>query len=439
MKKLLAIPAILIMTVLILCAVPVAAATSGGTVIPDEPVITVSSSVPLLINGILTTTMPVTVSSGTQVSVVSTVYYTSQGERWTFQSWSDGSVSPTITLTTSGTYIARFSHEVLLQVSSNVYDQQQSKWLTADVPYRLTAPAVIPLNDNERYSFQSWSDGETPYQTGNIIAPFKALNITLTYVKEYLFTIKAPDGISIIGSGWYTDGTSLVIQAPQDVYDTIGTTRQDFDSWESVGYPVMVVPSPKNAVTTVKIDGAYTLEANYNRQFKVVASSPFGKLTDSWVNENAEQQLEAPATVDIIPDQERFVFQRWTGMEGLVSPKVSGLITQPVQLNAVYEHQYMVTLNPADTGSGSGWYKAGSVASITMPSSIQKGLFITSRFGGFTGYSGSASTMQVVVDGPLTITANYSTGLDLRVLAIIIVVVLVIAAGVIWVVRRRAN
>ena len=38
--------------------------------------------------------------------------------------------------------------------------------------------------------------------------------------------------------------------------------------------------------------------------------------------------------------------------QGLVSPKVSGTVTQPLQLTAVYEHQYMVTLIAPNGGSG---------------------------------------------------------------------------------------
>jgi hypothetical protein len=201
----------------------------------------------------------------------------------------------------------------------------------------------------------------------------------------------------------------------------------------------MVVPGPKSAVTTIKIDAPYTLRANYNKQYHVVATSPFGTLKDDWINENAEVQLETDAVVEIIPKAEQFVFQRWTGMEGLVSPKVSGVITGPVQLTAVYEHQYAVTLNVPEgiSGSGDGWYKAGSVATVTVPPTSQKGLFLRSRFTGFAGYTGQDNTIQVQVQGPTTVTANYTSGLDLRVLGIIIAVVLVLVFMAIWGFGRR--
>jgi hypothetical protein len=97
-------------------------------------------------------------------------------------------------------------------------------------------------------------------------------------------------------------------------------------------------------------------------------------------------------------DQERFVFLRWTGMEGLVSPKVSGVITQAVRVTAVYERQYMLAIAGTEGGSGSGWYKAGSTATVTVPLTDQTGLFLRSRFTGFTSFTGQDNSVQVLVN-----------------------------------------
>ena len=86
MKKYIAI----IMTIAILCltvggALPAAADT--------PPVITVTSSEPLLIGGVVTTQFPASVAPNTVVSIVSAVYYVSQGERYSFTGWSNGNSS----------------------------------------------------------------------------------------------------------------------------------------------------------------------------------------------------------------------------------------------------------------------------------------------------------------------------------------------------------
>ena len=77
------------------------------------------------------------------------------------------------------------------------------------------------------------------------------MTIEAQYVKEYLLTILAPDGVTVSGSGWYDDGASLMLQAPQDIYDTTKTSRQDFSTWESVGSTAMVLSSPTSAVMTI--------------------------------------------------------------------------------------------------------------------------------------------------------------------------------------------
>ena len=426
MKKYLAIAAaVAMLALLILGAVPAAA---------DGANIVVYSSVPLLVNGVLTSQMPATVLSGIPVSIVSTEYYTSQGERYTFQGWSDGTTGTSISSAASGTIIALWSRQILIQVSSVVTSLQQSLWLPYGVPYQLKADANSQ-SGNIRYKFLQWSGGETPYQTDNTVIPLQPMTLTAQYTKENLLTIVAPQGITIPGSGWYADGTSLVLQAPHDVYNTAKTSRQDFSAWESVGAPAMVIPSSTSAVMTITVNGPYTLQADYIQQYLVVANSPFGNLNQDWVNAGAEEQLNAPDTQAIVTGQEQFIFQRWDGMAGLVSPKVSGLVTQPLQLTAVYQHQYMVTLVDPYGGSGGGWVNAGTMTTIRVPATNQKDLFLRSRFTGFAGYAGHSNTLQVLIQAPMTITANYTTGLDIRVLGIIIAAVIILLA--IWVVGRK--
>ncbi len=428
MKKYLAIAAaVAMLCLLVFGAIPVAA---------DGPGFTVYSSAPLIINGVLTTQMPANVAYGTTVSIPSTEYYVSQGERYVFNGWSDGTTGTSVTPSTP-TIVAQWSHQILVQVSSMVTSLQQSQWLPYGVPYELKADASVDAGGNIRYIFQQWSGGETPYQADNTIIPLQAMTITAQYVKQDLVTILAPTGISIPGSGWYNDGTSLVLQALQDVYNAAGTSRQDFSSWASVGSPALIISSASAAVMTITVNGPYTLQANYNQQYLVVANSPFGTLNNDWVNAGSEEQLNAPETQAVVTGQEQYVFQRWEGMTGLVSPKVGGVVTQPLQLTADYQHQYMVTLTAPYGGSGDGWCNANSTTIIRVPLTSQKGLFTRSRFTGFAGYSGHSNTLQVLVQGPVTITANYTTGLDLRVLGIIIVAALLAIA--VWVLARRVQ
>ena len=426
MKKLLAMIAavVVLLSTLVFGAVPAAAADT----------VTVYSTVPLSIGGFTVTQFPATANSGTVISVLYAEYYLSQGERYVFQGWSTGSKDTSITVTGTGTITASWTHEILIQVTSVVTSLRQSQWLPYGIPYKLKVEAEY-INSNVRYTFLQWSGGETPYLVENNIVPLQSMVIEAQFLKEYLVTILAPDGVTASGSGWYADGASVIVQAPQDIYDEAKTSRQDFSTWESVGSTALVLANPSPAVLTITVKGAYTLQAVYKQQYLVTAGSPFGALNRDWVTAGAEEQLSAPDTQVVVTDLERYAFKQWTGIEGLVSPKVSGTVSAPLALMAVYEHQYMVTLDAPNGGSGGGWAKAGAMATITVPATAQKNLFMRSRFTGFAGYSTKEPTIQVLVQGPLTITALYTTGLDLRVLVIIIVSVL--AAVVLWGLFRR--
>jgi hypothetical protein len=122
-------------------------------------------------------------------------------------------------------------------------------------------------------------------------------------------------------------------------------------------------------------------------------------------------------------------------MAGLTSPQVGGVVSGPIALVAVYTHQYKVTLVDPYGGSGGGWITAGSMDTVTVPTTNQKNLILKSRFTGFAGYSGNANTIQVMVNAPVTVTALYTTGIDFSVLGLIVLVIIVIAA--LWIFGRR--
>jgi hypothetical protein len=432
MKKLLAIvTALAILCLLVFSALPVAADT-------PPVVITVTSSEPLLIGGVLTTTFPASVAPNTVVSVQNTDYYTSQGDRYEFKGWSDGTAATSITLTAAGAYSSVWQHQILVVINSVVTSLQQSLWLPYGVPYDIKAPVKDTEGGNTEYDFQKWDSGETPFAAANTIIPFQPLTVNALYTQKFLLTIVTPTGITALGGGWYNAGTSVVLQTTKDLYeDTAQDSRLDFSTWESVGATPVVMASPTSAIMTVVVNGPYTIQADYNQQYLCNATSPFGTLNHDWVNSGATEQFTAPATQAVVTGQEQYAFSKWTGMSGLNSPQVGGVVTAPISLTAVYTHQYMVTLVDPYGGSGGGWTTVGTMATITVPTTNQKNLILKSRFTGFAGYSGGENTIQVMVNAPVTVTALYTTGVDYSVLGIIIGAIIVVIA--IIVIGRRIS
>ena len=88
-------------------------------------------------------------------------------------------------------------------------------WVPFGEPLTLKVPDVVPESDDTRYRFQAWSDGETPFQASNSIAPMKPTALEVKWVREHRVTLESPQGADIKGSGWYPDGSNLVLRAAE--------------------------------------------------------------------------------------------------------------------------------------------------------------------------------------------------------------------------------
>jgi hypothetical protein len=399
----------------VLNASPAAAQQQLGPV-----VISSTSGTPLLVNGLAPDKLPVGAGVGTEVCLPSRQVYVTEGERYTFQRWSTGATDQCIVTDRPGEFRAMYSHEVLLVLKSDVQSAQRSTWAAYGVPVKLDVPQLVQDTDDSRYRFQSWSEGETPFQAANIIAPVKPTTLQVNWVHERMVTIEAPDGADIKGSGWYAEGSNLVLRAPDTVPGSSDQDRLKFAHWESDSFPTPVLQNPTNTLTALKIDAAYTLKAVYTKQYLVDANSPFGSLKHDWVNDGETVVLEAPATADVVPDQQRLVFKRWEGMDGLLSPKVTGKVDKPINLTATYERQVMLTVNAPHGAAGDGWQTVGSVARVTVPGSVSQMFLLNSTFVAFGGYPNGQSSIQVLVNEPTTVTALYRSEPNLGVLSLLL-------------------
>ncbi|HEY1294402.1 MAG TPA: hypothetical protein VGJ60_15095 [Chloroflexota bacterium] len=421
------------------------AAPAAAQPAPLGPVVVSSNSgTPVLIDGLASDKLPVGIPLGGQVCLPSRQVYVSEGERFTFQMWSSGSTDDCITPLAPGEYRALYAHEVLLVIKSDVQSVQRSLWATYGVPVRLDVPPLVQDGEGSRARFQSWSDGEAPFQASNTIAPVKPATLQINWVHEHQVTVEAPDGADIKGTGWYADGSNLVLRAPDTLPGGNDQTRWKFGGWLSDSFPAAVLQNPQTTLTALKVDAAYSIRATYTRQYLVDAQSPFGLLKHDWVNDGDSVVLEAPATSDIVPDQERLVFKRWDGMDGLLSPKISGKVDKPISVTAVYDRQVMLKINAPYGAAGDGWQIAGSVANVTVPTVQSQIFLLNSSFVGFGGYPARQTNIQVLMNEPSTVTALYQTEPNLRVLTLLLLlplVAVVVYLGVTrgWFVACRAR
>lgn len=380
---------------------------------------------PVLVDGLEPQRLPAEARAGSEVCVQSTRYYSSEGERWTFLHWSNGSGERCVIASGSGVLRPVYKREVLLHVKSAASGLQQSRWVEYGQPAEVEVPetvAVVGEGERSRYKFQQWSDGETMFQPRNTIAPLKPTTLEARWIKEYQITIESPPQVQILGTGWYPDGGQLVLQAPDIVPGETREERWKFARWEGVGTPIPVIPNPEKPFTTVKVDNSYTIRAVYEKQYLVNARNPLGTIKRDWYKEGQEVVLETPPIIEVTPERERYVFRRWEGLDGLLSPKISGQVDRPVIITAKYDHEVMVNLISPHGGSGGGWQTEGTTITVAVPPSASQYVFLRSTFAGFPGYGATQgqSSVQVLVREPMVIVALYRTEPDFLVLSFVL-------------------
>ncbi|MBI4494046.1 MAG: hypothetical protein HY690_14750 [Chloroflexi bacterium] len=398
---------------------PVATRTAEPTR-EAEIIISSESPRPLLVDGAETQKLPTPVPPGSRVCIAKARFFASQGERWTFQRWRHGPTDECVTLTGPGNYRAIFAHEVLLQVRTAVSDLQRSEWVPYEEPIKLEVPEVVPIDDNSRYRFQQWNDGDSPFAPSNTVVPMKPTSLEIKWIREHLVSVDGPPQAEIRGSGWYAEGSNLTLHAPDVVDGESKSERWKFSRWEAVSFPAPTIANPQNALTAIKVDGPYAIRAIYEKQYLVQARNPVGTLKREWVKEGQEISLETPPVLDVVQDSERLVFKRWEGIDGVASPRIGGPVDKPLAVNAVYERELMLKLNAPYGGSGGGWQKAGRVATVSVPGSVPQMVVLSSNLDYLSGYPAGQPSVQVFMDEPKTLTAFYRTELNLGPVAMLL-------------------
>ena len=378
--------------------------------------------------------------------LVDTLHYTSESERYVFQGWSHGPTTDCVILTDPGAYQANYRHSVLVHQESSVGEARKSFWTQVGKPAQVSVSQTVAEAENVRYSFRQWDKGETPFRPQNALAPLEPSTLTVQWTTEYLLTIEGPEEVPLLPSGWYPEGTALVLRAPDIIPGSSEGERLKFISWQIAGGAVPEEFDPESPLATVVVNAPLTLRAVYEKQYLVVAGSPFGTITREWIKEGGEVTLDAPPIEETITGRERLVFKRWEGQEGLISPRISGAVSSPIELTAIYEKQVKVDVEARHGASGAGWYSLGSTATVGVPADthVRRIFVLKSSFAGFPGYAKGKPTIQVLVEEPTTITAVYETVVDLKVLSLILLlplaaVIIFFANRWVWVLVRRRD
>ncbi|MGB9023132.1 MAG: CARDB domain-containing protein, partial [Candidatus Bathyarchaeia archaeon] len=196
-------------------------------------------------------------------------------------------------------------------------------------------------------------------------------NLTLSAIQRYL-TVTSPYGTPG-GEGWYDDGSAAYASLDTGTVDHGNGTRRVFDYWSGDASGTDYAQSDP-----ILMDGSKTAVANWKTQHLLtLATDPDGVDSPSgagWYDSAAYAPISTTDIVDITPDSSRYTFDGWTtgDISEIVdpsSPSTTVLMDKPKTVTANYKTQYYLTITHTSGGitdpAGSGWYDAGTTASVT--------------------------------------------------------------------------
>ena len=316
-------------------------------------------------------------------------------------------------------------------------------WYNACTFVNLTAPEFFPGPTGSRYRFNNWDVDGTPNATGvQEITVHMDANHTATahYITQYFLNLTTnPPGVTTpAGVGWYDAGTNAPIFAPEFVSIVPGASRYRFSGWTTGDMSEIANASATS--TTVFMDKAKTVTANYMTQYYLTVISPYGTPSgEGWYNASTTAYATLNTGVVDHGNGTRRVFNNWGGDASGTNYAQSDPITMdgPKTAIANWRTEYRLTVRTSGLGTYvtnvynttttlgtatdatpyTGWFEEGSQIMLDIDSPITDG---SKRFV-FTNWSGDATgtsrpvsvTMNTVKD----ITANYKTQYQITVTA----------------------
>jgi len=186
----------------------------------------------------------------------------------------------------------------------------------------------------------------------------------------------------------------------------------DNGTWSFFNDPVS---GPGVSQTTIKIGKSANLDINLGAPNVDLTINGTTVKTSAGGNVSSEVAVGSSPLVSVPPTVEfqnstRIVFVQWS--DGVNETQRHVLIDGDVTLSASYTTQYLLKVNSGSTSEA--WYNKGSNVTLTAPTS-GAGLWPLNLFGvtqTFTGWSGdvhsSMPQLNVTMDSPKTITANFA-------------------------------
>jgi len=311
------------------------------------------------------------------------------------------SVGPTLTINVQGNMPLGVNPWISINGVKYNLTSNQFQSSVANGTITLQIQPAVNTSLGVRQQFIKWSDGNSanPRQiqvTMNTV-------IQAIYSTQYLLSVN-PNGGSTTVSSWNNPGTVVTVNAMNPSNVIARTKRLIFNGWSGDA-------TSNSTYLTLNMTRPYSLTANWMTQYYVTIISPAGSPTGSgWYNAGQLANVAVQSAVQY-SNGTRHIFTGWNST--LLGQNPTGLIpvTAPTTLQAGWKTQYQLTVQSQyGAASGSGWYDAGSNASIYIQPEINHGNATRRVFKGWTGHVRSpSSNFTIRMNSPKNIDAQWST------------------------------
>ena len=267
------------------------------------------------------------------------------------------------------------------------------------------------------YVFHSWSGSiQTKEQNFSLLVN-KPINLFAMWKCFYYVNINF-DKYTNFSSGWYENGTSIVLKA-KEVVTFNNRSRLILMGWNY---------STKNSSIRINITKPMKLSPMYYVQYFIIVNEGEGKVlnSSSWIFKGETVTIAAYYLFNI-SKVERYVFLEWVGSHNSSSNVFRIRIDSPKIFEAKWKKQFYVNATSSfGFVNGSGWYDQGSYARIVVYPTTE-GLLILDVFEKWTGdLESNNSSLTIKVDGPKVLVAKWKKDYSRVILLIMFLLLLFI-------------
>ncbi len=326
------------------------------------------------------------------------------GARYSFLDWSDGGqITHTVNVSGSQIFTAGFALQFTLSVNSTYSTVTGGGWYDSGaVVAACVESAMVQESADTRHRFVGWGDDATGTSLcSDPIVMDSPKNATAMWKTQYLVTATSPYG-TITGDGWHDENNWTTLVLSTGMVQVSSGERALFENWYGDA------SGTSTTSNQIVVDTPKTATANWTAEYLLTVLSAHGTPQGGgWFRSGFTAHISVDEFVAGATGA-RYVFSGWTGAITSSQRLADVLMETPATVTAEWTTEYRVdVLSDHGNVSGTGWYAAGSIATIIAPLSVTDANG-TWNFLNWSGdFTSDRNFTSVVVDGAKVIRANW--------------------------------